>query len=537
MSELIASRKSAHAAASALRSWGRRYWLVVTAFLLLLLLGLPTLIVPLATDQIIFALSARTILHGGFPYVDLWDIKPPGAYVAYVLSFLLFGERMVSVRILDLANTLGAMIAIFLLGRRLFSERAGLLAGCLYGLTYLTRANFDGLAETESFLVLPVVLALVLYPTAQSERSGARAALSGLLLGLAFSTKFNAGLYVLALPAMELLLAESPARVWPALRRLSLAAAGFLAVPVVFAVYLAAGGALGDFLDIQRLHVAHYTALHWAPEGESYIHYLARATHYYVETSQYLVVPAAVALFFGLLGKRRRETALVVLLTLAALAGVWSQGKFFPYHWLAMVPPLSLLAGHAIDRILGFYGGTIREPKLWAAAGLVAACLIALTPSLVGNPYNEYRHFLGYLAGSVTKEENEARYIPLLSYNHELVNYIEANSGEGESFFIWGYWPVAYWWADRPLVSRFVYDSGLRATWAPEKWRRELVDSLKANPPRYVVVAHGGRQPWLVGTSETADEQLAAYPELNTFINQSYGEVWNIELFKLYERK
>jgi len=523
--------------ALSLRSWGRRYWLVSSVFLLVLLLGLPTLIVPLYTDQAIFALAARTVLDGGFPYRDLWDIKPPGTYLPYVLSFLLFGEHMASIRILDLANTFGAMIAVFLLGRRLFSERAGLLAGCLYGVTYLTRAGFDGLGQTESFLVLPVVLAVLLYRPSEDTHSQGRAILSGLLMGLAFSIKFSACFYVLALPAMELFLGEGPARVRSALRRLSLAGMGFWIVLAIFAVYLAAGGALSDFFDIQRLHVVHYTAIHWAPEGESYIHFLARATHEYIERNLYLVVPAGVALFFALGGLRRRETGIALLLSLAALAGVWSQGKFFPYHWLAMIFPLSLLAAHTIDRVLGFYGGTIREPRLWAGAALVAASLIALTPSLVSNPYNEYRNFLGYLSGSVTKEENEARYIPLLSYNHELVNYIKANSGEEESFFIWGYWPVAYWWADRPLVSRFIYDSGLRATWAPDSWRRELIDSLEANPPRYIVIAHGGRQPWLVGTSETAEEQLAAYPELNSFINQDYEEVWDIELFKLCERK
>jgi hypothetical protein len=211
---------------------------------------------------------------------------------------------------------------------------------------------------------------------------------SGLLLGFAFSLKFSAGFYVLALPAMEWLLGEEPARVRSAFRRLCLAAVGFLAVPAVLAVYLATGGALDDFLDIQRPYVTHYTALHWAPEGESYIHFLARGTHDYVEHTLYLVVPAAVALFFGLRGLRCRETAIALLLSLAALGGVWSQGKFLSYHWLPMIFPLSLLAAYSIDCILSLYGETIHQPKLWAAAGLLVVSLVALTPNLVSNPYH-----------------------------------------------------------------------------------------------------------------------------------------------------
>jgi hypothetical protein len=514
-----------------------RYRFVIIAFSLVLLLGLPTLIVPLYTDQTVFALGARTILSGGFPYRDLWDVKSPAIYFVYALAFVPLGQHMVSVRILDLMNTALAMGAIYLLGRRLFGERAGIFAGCLYGVTYLTRAGFDGLGQTESFLALPVVGSILLYGPSSRRDANARAFLSGVFLGLAFSIKFSAAFYVLALPAVELLFAERPLRIVPALKRLSMASAGFFVVPAVFAVYLAAGGALGDFIDIQRLHVWPYTSLHWSPPGESYLHFVARATHDYVTGSLFLVVPAAGALFVALAGPRRRETALVALLAVASLFGVWGQGKFFPYQWLAMIFPLALLAGFAIDRVIAYMSGTGAAAQRLAAYGLAGAFLVLLTPSLVSNPYEQYRHFLGYAMGRLTQADNEGQWGPFFAYDREMLDYVKANGGGDTSLFIWGNWPIVYWWADQPLASRFVYDTGLSADWAPESWREELTTDLESNPPRFIAVAGGDRQPWLRGNSKTAAELVDDYPGLREILAGSYEPVWANDLLLLYERR
>ncbi len=525
------------AALTRLRAWLRRYRLVCGAFFLVLLLGLPTLIVPLYTDATVFALGARTILSGGFPYRDLWDVKPPGIYFVYALAFIPFGQHMVSVRIFDLANTALAMGAIYLLGRRLFGERAGVFAGCLYGATYLTRAGFDGLGQTESFLALPVVVAVLLYRPDSRHNANAAAFLSGVLLGLAFSIKFSAAFYVLALPAIEVMFGEERRRFAPALKRLSIAAGGFLAVPAVFAVYLAAGGALGDFIDIQRLHVAPYTSLHWSPPGESYLRFAGRVTHEYVTDNLYLVVPAVGALFVALAGSRRRETALVAILAIASLVGVWSQGKFYPYHWLAMAFPLALLAAFAIDQIITFCGGQRFTLQRWAAYGLTGAFLVLLTPSLLSNPYEQYRHFLGFATGRVTQADNEGQWGPFFRLDREVLDYVRANGGGDRSLFIWGNWPVIYWWADQPLVSRFVYDTGLSADWAPAVWRDELVAGLEANPPHFIAVAASSPQPWLTGTSKTSVESLDDYGGLKEILTTNYEPKWANDLFRIYERK
>ena len=63
---------------------GHRGLLVTTgAALVVLFFGLPTLIIPLATDQVLYALGARTILDGGVLYSDLWEIKAPAVFLIY----------------------------------------------------------------------------------------------------------------------------------------------------------------------------------------------------------------------------------------------------------------------------------------------------------------------------------------------------------------------------------------------------------------------------------------------------------------------
>jgi hypothetical protein len=238
----------------------------------------------------------------------------------------------------------------------------------------------------------------------------------------------------------------------------------------------------------------------------------------------------------GLFGSKPRETFLALFLAAAALAGVWAQGKFFSYHWLTLLFPLSLLAGYALGEMLGVFRRTLTGWRMTAAFGLTGLALVALTPGLVSSAAGEYRNLFGYLSGWVSDAENEQRHSVLYAINHQLADYVKGGSTPDESFFIWGQWPVAYWWAERPPASRFLYDSGLRATWAPEKWRQELVDDLEQADPAYIAVAAGGPQPWLVGTNSNSEQQIAEYPALRSLLENRYRLVEDMDLFRVYER-
>jgi 4-amino-4-deoxy-L-arabinose transferase-like glycosyltransferase len=519
--------------------WPRWLVLGVAGIAVVLLLGLPTIITPLATDQVLYALGARTILDGGQLYKDFWEIKPPLVFLIYAIPFAVAGEHMEAIRVLDLINTLFAMAAIFLLSRRYFSERAAVLAAAFYAFTYLARTNPSDLAEAESFMAAPLALAFYLYtPNASDRRAALRALGAGLLLGGVFALKSTAILFVLGLPAAELLWRDqggwTPRR---AAERLALAVGGFLLVQAVIVAYLAIGGALSDFIDIQRHYTAPYNRYRYAPAGMSHLRFLVQATADWIKSAAFIVVPAGAALFFALFrGREARAVWLLALLSALGVVAIWWQGKMFDYHWLLLIPLLAPLAGYAVDQ-LGVLFSRLDRSQAWAGWALLAGGLAALALTPIANKYDDYRVLARYASGSMDRRGVEAHYYPLFRQNHEVVDYIKANSGQGDRVFVWGLWPQIYFWLDRPLVDRFAANHGLRATWAPAAWRNELIDDLVADPPRYIAVAAGDNQPWLVGNGETSDQHLRdSFPELNLLLESNYQPVLNLDLFVLYER-
>jgi len=64
------------------------------------------LMFPFGRDQGIFAVIADTILAGGMPYRDAWDVKPPAIFYLYALAQYLVGRRMVAIRIFEVIGLL-----------------------------------------------------------------------------------------------------------------------------------------------------------------------------------------------------------------------------------------------------------------------------------------------------------------------------------------------------------------------------------------------------------------------------------------------
>jgi 4-amino-4-deoxy-L-arabinose transferase-like glycosyltransferase len=520
-------------------AWPR--WLIVSIAIgaFVIVFGLPTIVIPLATDEVLFALGARTIIHGHQLYRDFWDIKPPLIYLLYALPLSIARLHMEAVRVFDLLNTAAAMAGIYLLARRLFGERAGIIAALFYGFTYLAWSPNDALGETESFMAPPLAFAFWLYATDDARRDAPlRAFAAGLLLGVTFALKTTAVLFLLGLPIAELVL--RPREEWRRegiAGRLALAVLGFLALQFALGAYLAIAGALHDFIDIQRHYTLHYNAYRFAPPGHSHARFVLDATGIWLKDAAFLTVPAFAGLLVAFLRPRAaRGAALLGSLALLGVISIWWQGKMFQYHWLVIIPMLAVLAGFAIDEAILLFGRLPRSQSA-AAVAILTLGLLALAEKPLVDTYDEYRTLIRYVDGSMTRREVETYYFPLYANNHQVVDYLRAHSNPDDQIYIWGFWPQVYFWLDRDPFDRFVFNSGLRATWSPQPWRRELIDDLRARSPRYVAVGQGDVQPWLAGNSQTSQQALDGFPELAAILAANYRPVLDAGVMVLYERQ
>jgi MFS family permease len=512
--------------------------LILVGAVYVLFWGLPTLVTPFSADQYWFALGGRSILAGDQPYSDFADLKGPLIYLLYTVPMAIGGENVESIRLFDLANTLAAMVGVYFLTLRFFESRAALLASAVYGFAYLASVGTDGLAETESFMVAPLTLALALYPVRDDEAGGwLRAGLAGLLLGLAFGLKFSVFPLLLALPAMELILRRPGTWSWRgALQRLAIAAIAFLAVQAAWALYLLAVGSLDEFIDLTRNYTIPYQNFEWKPNDWSRPRFTFISTKEWLRFAWFLTVPAGLGLALTAVHGPMQRAYLFALLVVLAILSVWWQGKFFAYHWIVVLPVLAPLAGYALSQAVDAISG-LPQPRALLAGVVLAAALVFMAADPLISTYDGYHYLADRISGRRTQGQIDAIYFPPLAQNQELADYVRANSTPDEALYIWGPWPQALFIADRKSATRFETNPWLRASWTPEAWRRELLLDLEIAPPRFIAVAAGDLQPWLTGTNETSDEHFCNnFPELRALVEQGYQPVLDNGLFVLYDR-
>ena len=84
-------------------------------------------------DEALFLLIGKTWLDGGRPYVDMWDLKPPGLFLIFMAAEWIFGATVESARLAAMAAVCASAYGLFLIGRRwLGSDWVGWIAALAY---------------------------------------------------------------------------------------------------------------------------------------------------------------------------------------------------------------------------------------------------------------------------------------------------------------------------------------------------------------------------------------------------------------------
>lgn len=511
-------------AAKAVGNWILLSALVATALLL------PSLLYPFGRDQAVFAYVGSVMARGGMPYRDAWDLKPPGIYLAYACLASFAPNHglglMHLLRIADLVIVAGIAVLLAGIARRCGYPEAAIAAAGWYACLYL-QGGYWGLAQAEAWANLVVLGSILLCLEASEHTPRSRWLAIGVLGGMGALLKFTT-----VLPLVPFLL-HAVRKETPQHRFASTATSlAGLALPLAAAgLWLAVNGALASYVEIQRGFVAPYTQL----SASSPIQHLAHVVRF---TGQWLTsiwLPALLAIYASVRAIRARTAATRLLTMLAGgLLAVWIQDKYFGYHWLTVLPAVSLLAAIGSVQLCRLSHLSGRAIPVLSLLGVVVWAGIALG--------SNYRDAARVALGNLSYSQWLIRFgHPGAGDNSFLADswaadYVRQHTQPGDSVLVWGFEPAVYLLANRRPPSRYFFNVAITAPFVPASWRREFLDDVRANPPELVLCVRKDAVPWASGRTDDSVAQLQSWAELREWLKQGYQFERQIEDFAVYRR-
>ncbi len=433
----------------------------------LVLLGVPVV----DLDEAVYLTGARELWHGGMPYVDFADHKPPLVFAYYAAAQLL-GDGMPPVR---LVTVLGLVPLVAFCASAFFGHgRRGAAAGLVFLVWSAAFLGHDMHAVNCELLTLgPLALAVVALRDEEAARSWFRALLAGLLVGVAALFKYQAAAWTPAFAAGLVVAGRRDHR--GRLRaRLSALGVGVLVPPALAWLVFVALGAGEAFVYWNWTHNLAYAA-NPASLGET------------AERAAASLLPFLVAtlpLWWAAWRSRRSlglyaATVVSGLLTFSLLAALLGW-RLYPHYLIPLYFPLALAAAPWVEE-------NVRRPLARAARVFVGWAAVLLAGFTAANAYL-------YLVRDDVYTETRPAFAHVAARLRE-----DPCFGEGP-LFVWGFAPMFYTETRLPPASRFLlvgfslvgYVSGNRDPDAglglvnPEH-RALLISDLERRRPTYIL--------------------------------------------------
>jgi 4-amino-4-deoxy-L-arabinose transferase-like glycosyltransferase len=501
----------------------RNCWLLA---LFTLVTRLPLLTYPKACDdEQVYVVVAMEMVHGGRPYLDAIERKPPLLFYLYDAILRTFGDyNYFALHVASLLWTLATMAILYAVARRLFDARVAFVSALCYAI-FTAWADYTNLAFNGELLMnLPVVAAIAVAFRPSRSRWRIELLVAGSLVALAFLLKQPS--VIAGVPLVLYLLHPAYRKKrglsWPSsLLQSALLALGFSLTLLGAGLFLWHAGILRE---------AWYWTVgnHKNPLGPTtwfFWHKLPANGAFFVAESLPLLLGAALSIRQGFEANdtwegRRAEFAALVTLLCVSMLGVAANGQFNYHYFLQLTPPLALLAAPYFSEI---WRGT-RRPRVPFLRPVFLACWVGLTALL----------FL--VVDTIGLARNRGP--------HQTAVYVREHSREDDRFFMWGQGTAQtglYLDARRRPASRYIasfplnglifglldakHDTHYRIV--PGAWDN-LREDFARHPPKFIIDCHVVR--------DGPFYKIRDYEYLRELLDREFREVFRANDGIVYER-
>ncbi len=487
-------------------------WVNVTIITIVVILRFPTLLPSLYNaDEGYYGIIANDTLDGGTLYQTAVDTKPPGIYYIYIAVFKVAGKNnLLAVHILAILVVAATALVVRRIGARVGDDWAGAWSGIGYAVFVHAYRPGDTLAaNTEIFASFPLALSVLAFLRGQKKPVWGWMFLSGALVGVATLIRQPSAV---TLGAMLTYLVY----VWLIPRSQSLGRVLAAGTGVVTG-FVAVIGALAWYYRWQgNLHDAYLWAWAFA------IRYVESETTFLYVVKRLVTVHLVVMLAWGLLwyfGVRQvietlrsfrrgrtlpTEQVLFIFWLVLSYLTIFIGWRFPGHYHLAVLPPLSILAGQAFSRFVAEQRRSSQQRWRWIRIGVVGA---AALPAI------------GFLVGAFVVRTQTLDFLPVVQ---KIVNETRPN----DRIFVWGSSPQLYSFSNRRMATRFVSCTHLVGAYAsrphevrdkgqsviPESWKMFQAD-WQAHPPVLIIDMSTVDPFWLA-------HPMTRYPVLRAFLGE-----------------
>jgi 4-amino-4-deoxy-L-arabinose transferase-like glycosyltransferase len=466
-------------------------WHTVFVFLFLLLLStvirLPFYFpIVINWDESSNILLGQNILDGHLPYTDLWDLKPPLAFLFYAGAIALLGKSIISVRIAGTVCVALSAFLTYLTGKTIWNHRTGLL-GSVICVAMLSFPLSGQAVMTEHVALVPMLGALSIL--VMKEYSPRNLFLAGILMAIATFVRLNLA-YVSVLVGLSIVVCifiTPPYSIRTALLRgLAYVSGGCLVLLLIFLPYAVTGyqklwlsSVLIAPLNYARFQLSAMDAF------REHLGYIGNSLT--LKTGPLLVVNSLMwfgglsGLVFIHLQWRRKplatklRIALLATFLIGTFISIIAGGAAFFHYQLQLFPFMALFAAAFAHLCLSGY-----SPRLITFVSLliVGVSILSVIPQ-----YNKIISL--YLA------EQSLPYGPAC----EIAKYIKEENTSGEPIFMMTD-QIVYWLINqKPLSKSTVHPSNiskeyiLSAIVGPGTTTEMELTKILAKKPRFIVLA------------------------------------------------
>jgi hypothetical protein len=457
-------------------------------------------------DTPIMHYVAWRIAEGDVPYRDIFDMNFPGTYLVHLAVLKLLGPGDLAWRCFDLL-CLAAIAALIVAYCRPFGRWSAILGALAFAAFHLANGVYN--LGQRDFLIVPLLLAasLAIVRFREHKPCITYLLLAGLAMGSTLTIKPHAALFVALIGAAAMLMANKSGY---SLVRAFLAYVIAAAAPVVaLGIWLWIIGALGPLLSI----VFDYLLPLYTTLGKFGRNPMLLQRMSLVLLLSPLVLVSLWRIGFGDRGDFRRQLAALGLL--CGVVYYVAQGKWWVYHLYPLACFACVTAFSFADRIRAEGGRAIR-----------VVFLINLLLFTVGAGYVESRHMrLEHRPHRKKLRVNWLRrnLAPRLSPSDKIQVF---DTTQGGLHLLWE--------LRCRQPTRFIYDFPLLAHEADQAYvqqlRREFLDDLKADPPKFLVVFRRG---WPDG----GYRRLKRFGELSEWIRRHYEVEADADECRIYARR